>query len=489
MPMENIQQERPILNLPSDVIMEAARLDPVWWIETILGDKPWSLQKEIIESVRDNHRTNVTACHDIGKSWLAARVALWFLYSNPYSIVISTAPTFRQVEKIIWQEINHAHSGSTTPLGGKLLDVQLKLDDKWFAFGFSTDNANAFQGLHAISGKILVIFDEASGIVEAIWDGSDGVLSSEDARFLGIGNPTDPDSMFKKESESKDTKQFKVCVFDSPNFTAFGITIEDIRNNTWAEKITGDLPAPYLVTPFWVYDKWKKWCGADVTGEDNPLWQAKVMGQFPTQGADDSVFTLAMIEAAQRREIKPGLPRLLSVDVARFGNDSTCIYYRQGDVIRKHTKFGQKDTMQTVGACIKAFHETKVNSIIVDGVGVGGGVVDRLREQKFPVTEVNAGSKLVKPKDKKKFFNAKALWFWHLRERMLEGNLDLDADDDLSAQLVSIKYKLHSDGTIRMEDKKDHKKRTGTSPDDADAVVMAFSGINSAIERMKNLVK
>jgi hypothetical protein len=136
--------------------------DPVFFCNNILGTAPWAKQREIMCSVRDNPNTIVASGHGLGKTRTAAETCLWFLFTHPNSYVITTAPTARQMESILWAEIGSLYNNAKVPLGGRLLRTSLTLDEKWFALGLSTDEGDRFQGFHA--ENILLIMDEAPAV-------------------------------------------------------------------------------------------------------------------------------------------------------------------------------------------------------------------------------------------------------------------------------------------------------------------------------------
>ncbi|HHW15378.1 MAG TPA: hypothetical protein GXX28_10680, partial [Firmicutes bacterium] len=141
------------------------RRDPVWFVRSVLGAEPWAKQAEILEAVRDHPRVAVRSCHGVGKSFTAGQVILWFLYSFMPSIVLSTAPTWRQVEKLVWKEVRASYRRARVPLGGNLLpkrpEIQI-VQDQWYAVGLSTNYPDRFQGFH--EENILVVVDEAAGV-------------------------------------------------------------------------------------------------------------------------------------------------------------------------------------------------------------------------------------------------------------------------------------------------------------------------------------
>ena len=432
--------------------MARSLADPVWFVRNILDGDPWSKQEEILQSVADYRRTAVRSCHGVGKTKCASWVMLWFLFTHPDSVVITTAPTFQQVESLLWREIRSAYAGSRIPLGGpatKVLNTEISVGEKWFAIGLSTDKPERFQGFHAESGNILLICDEASGINQQIFDAAEGFLTSQGSRLLLIGNPTQLSGEFYNAFRTTLYHKIHMSAFDSPN-------IKD-----------GYISRPYLITPEWVDEKRQKW------GEENPLWYARVLGEFPEQG-DDTLISLADIEAAQARyaDQQPGLPSILGVDVARFGTDSTVIMHRQGQKVSLFKQIRKHDTMAVTGAVIDAMRTTRADKCQIDVCGLGAGVYDRLKEQKIACVAMNAGERSENPD---MFLNRRAEWYWNLRDAFKNGTIAIPPMDELAAQLAGIKYKFTSKGQVQIESKEDMKSRGVSSPDLADAVCLAWS--------------
>lgn len=475
------------------LLLQRAQSDPVWWCEHVLKVKLWSKQVEIIESVRDNPRTAVRSCHGIGKSFTAGQVILWFVNSFSPSIVLSTAPTWRQVEKLVWKEVRASYARARRagrPLGGNLLPASPELQivrDQWYAAGLSTNDPDRFQGYH--EKHILVIVDEAAGVPEDIFESIEGVLTSERSRLLLLGNPTSIGGTFHKAFRGAGYHTIHIGAFDTPNFTAFGITQDDFESNTWEAKIAGPLPNPKLITPAWAYDKFLKW------GPDSPAYQARVLGNFPEAG-DDTLIPLAWVEAAQARWLddEPGEPVEIGCDVARFGRDATVIATRRGRRVDPLLVHSQKDTMETAGLIMAAQRETGASTVKVDEIGIGAGVVDRLRELKCPAVGVNVASAPVEPE---RFTNLRTELWWNLREllnpnpRANPNPIALPPDDELLVDLTNVKYRLDSRGRMQLESKDEIKKRLGRSPDRGDAVVLAFAPSTRqdlvALEVLRNL--
>ena len=446
--------------------------DPEYFTSRILNKKLWPLQSEILKSVRDNSRTAVRSCHGIGKTFTAAMCILWFLYTHEKSIVLSTAPTWRQVEKLIWKEIRSAYRDAVIPLGGSLAPKTPELHlifNEWYAAGLSTNEPDRFQGFH--EEHILCVVDEAAGVNIDIFEAVEGILTSVGARLLLIGNPTSIGTPFYDAFMKPGFSTFHISAFDTPNFTHSGITQEDIANNTWKNKIK-EVPYPKLITPQWVSDRYKSW------GEQSAPYQVRVMGNFPQQG-EDTLIPLVWIELAMERweDTPEGSYRKLGVDVAAYGSDKTVIAELRGAKVMPLNVYSQKNTRETAGLVINQARESEIRNIAVDEIGIGRGVVDSLEEEGFENVGVNVAEK---SRDTERFHNLRAELWWSLREQLdpEKDPIALPRDDELLSELASVKYKIDSRGAIQIESKDDMRKRLGHSPDRADAVVLAVSKNN-----------
>lgn len=444
--------------------------NPEYFTRKILNKSLWPIQAEILCSVRDNMRTAVRSCHGIGKTFTAAMCILWFLYMHPKAVVLSTAPTWRQVEKLIWKEIRSAYRESLIPLGGNLLPKTPELHlihDEWYAAGLSTNEPDRFQGFH--EEHILVVVDEAAGVNLEIYEAIEGILTSSGARLLLIGNPTAIGTPFYDAfTKPIGYKTFHISAFDTPNFTAYGLTPEDIASGTWQEKVT-EIPYPKLITPQWVADRYKAW------GEASAPYQVRVMGNFPQQG-EDTLIPLLWIELAMERweETPEDKPVQLGVDVAAYGSDKTVIAVRKGQKVTELNVYSQKNTRETAGLVIQHAADNGTRKVAVDEIGIGRGVVDSLEEKGFYDVGVNVAEK---SSNSERYHNLRAELWWHLRELLNPEKepIALPPDDELLSELASVKYKVDAKGAIQIESKDDMKKRLGHSPDRSDAVVLAFA--------------
>lgn len=444
-------------------ILNRSRADPVWWCENVLGVRLWQKQKDIIEAVRDHARVAVRSSDSIGKSFVAACIALWFLYNFRPATVLTTAPTGRQVKDILWREIAARHGTAKYPLGGKLNQVQLEIDTDWFAIGLSTDEPERFQGYH--NENVLVIGDEASGLPEMVYLAFENPLASGNAKLLLIGNPTQITGGFYRAFTSEIYKTFHVSAFDTPNLAGFGLTVEDFKNKTWKDKIGNNpLPYPSLTSPQWVADQL-----AD-SGEGGYNFRVHVKGEFPETGVNN-LFSIAEIEACQGIEVSADGDKIAALDVARYGLDESVYLLRQGGRVLKIERWGHQDTVYTTGRTVRLMREDNPATIRVDDIGVGGGVADQLIKEEMKVERVNVGMPAT---DTEHFLNRRAELYWLLHKRFVDKKISIPVDRALVGQLVDIRYTYNGKGQLVIESKEDAAKRGSKSPDIADALMMAF---------------
>lgn len=471
-----------------------ARADPVAWVQKQFGFQPWAKQAEVLESVRDNRVTAVRSCHAIGKSTIAAAATLWFLSVYPRSLVLTTATSYRQVHGILWREVHglvRRAAKKGFPIGGDLAGSKLRMADDWYAWGFTAKDydATTFQGFHA--PYILVIVDEAAGVLPTVFEGLDSAMASGHARMLMIGNPTDGSGDFGQAFKRGGVSKIIVSAFETPNFATFGVTLEDIRqghemeSGPWKDKVTGPLPYPQLISPMWVREKWLQWCGGRVEGENDPRWQSRVLARFPDAG-DRALVPLWWVEQANERweeiqaETSWGNRCRVAVDVARFGDDSTerCFFY-EGIGVKELRTAPKQDTMVTCGMVLKDVDDLEaagisVSRVRIDADGLGAGVFDRLHEQRGDlIEEVRNGTRA---QDPDRYFNRRSEMFFHLRDELDphgERPIALPPDPELTRQLCAIQWTLDSRGKMKVESKDDIKERIGRSPDKADAVAYA----------------
>ena len=426
--------------------------NPIRFVTDFFHSKLWSKQIDVMHSVRDNARTAVKSGNTVGKSFDVAQIALWFLITHYPSKVITTAPTFNQIENIIWKEINGLVHKSKVEIGAEILKTQLKFNEEWFALGISTDEVNRFQGFH--SPYLLVIIDEALGVAPEIWEAIEGL---HPYRILAIGNPLSPEGNFYQ-------------AFQSPLWNK--ITISCLECVAW-QNINGRIPG--LVTEQWIKERKEEW------GEKSPLYQARVLGEFPTEGTN-TLIPMKYVEEARKRESQDDEDeeiRIISSDIAtKHGESKTVIGYRYGHTISE-IQAHQNIPATTSARIIQKLYEKKdADSNVIDSDGFGEGVADIIMSKNLGVLEFHGGYGY-KAMDSMKFKNLRSQFYWVIAKKFEKGlyslkNLPQPMYDMLKSQLCSIRVKAPDAlGRIQIETKDDMRARGMVSPDFSDMLMMS----------------
>ena len=454
------------LDAEADRIEAAAQYqrDPVAWINGRLAEEAWSKQVEIMHALRDHRRVAVRSCHGVGKSHIASRAVAWWLDAHPpgEAFVVSTAPTFRQVKNILWRYIRQAHRKAGLP--GRVNLTEWHLDGDIVAYGAKPADHDeaAFQGIHA--RRVLVIMDEACGIPEDLWIAADSLTTNDDCRILAIGNPDNPASHFARVCGPVSLwHRIRISAFDSPNFTGEHVS---------------DALRQLLISPNWAEEKRQEW------GEDNPVYRSKVLGEFSAdnpravvRGSDVAHCRLAVEKPRTPAEL---LPVELGVDVGG-GGDETVVRERRGPVAGREWR-ERSDQPHTIAPLVaRAIAETGATAVKVDEIGVGRGVIGELEnmrrrgEHAAAIVAVNVAAKSRQPE---RYENVRAELWWEigrlLSERREWDLSEMDNADTTVAQLLEPLWEVSSTGRIKIEPKDDIRERLGRSPDNADALLLAF---------------
>jgi hypothetical protein len=495
----------------SDFIKKLQSNDgPQVFMQDVLGVE--SLEEYQIEKmlkpIAKYNRVSIAATHSVGKTWTMARIALWFASCYKDSKVITTAPTGRQVRKLLWGELHSAYTKSKHPLGGKLLTTEWQIAPDWYVMGFSPQkeagteskeqSGSSFQGFHA--DYILIIFDEATGIPADIWKMAEGLLTSgKIVKFVAIANPTTRSSEFFKTFSDPTWFNVYLSCFDSPNLKANGIDnihklkrelqkLKEMETSERLEYIEAYLkPVPHLLSCQWVMSSALKW------GIDHPLFQSKALGIFPS--IDENVLVqLDDVEVAIAREIKHDPTDLvcIGVDVARYGGDDSVITTLKGAEQARKKVMSKRNVTEVAGEAINVIEQDRglQTRVLIDATGIGAGVHDILKEKykkdRFvEIIEIHFGQSPVMDTDKKedaneeikkRYVNLKARMF-DLLSYDIKHELSLIDDSTYLEELPTIQFTFNSSGKMIIESKDDYKKRTGmSSPDSSDSLALANLG-------------
>lgn len=436
-------------------------IDPAAWVSERLGQVVWTKQAEVMAAVRDHRRVAVRSGHGVGKSHVAALLASWWLDTHPpgEAFVVTTAPTFAQVRAILWRYIRRMHKAGDLP--GRVNQTEWLIDDELVAFGRkpADHDESAFQGIHA--RYVLVIVDEACGVPEQIWVAADALTTNTDCRLVAIGNPDNPASHFRRVcTPGSGWHTIRISAFDSPNLTGEVVPPE---------------VAKALVSAEWVEEKRREW------GEENPLYQSKVLGEF----SEDSEWQVVRQSDVVACRIDPEAkwapddlqPVELGVDVGG-GGDETVIRERRGVRAGREWRAHTDRPEKIAPLILSAIRETGATAVKVDSIGVGFGVIGELRNTKGHGAHIVGVNVAEAASDPKKFANLRAEIWWEIgRGSSASRGWDLSGMENADAtvaQLLEPQWDVDSKGRIRVEPKDDIIKRLGRSPDNADALLLAF---------------
>ena len=432
------------------------RRDPVQFVRDVLHVtdlERWQVTGLQNYALEDH--ISIRSGHGVGKSAWLAWCILHFTVTHSPCKVPCTAPTKHQIEDVLWGELalwrRRMHKGLADLFEVTSERMYLKLaPDECFAVARTArpDNPDALQGFH--SENIMFVVDEASGVPDLIFQPLEGALSTPGAKSIMAGNPTKPHGYFY-ESHHKNRAQF-CCMRVSCH--------ESTR-----------------VSPKYIEKM------ASQYGIESNVYKVRVLGDFPAEAADILV-PLAVAEAAIDRDVAQSdhVMPVWALDVARYGECLNALCKRQGNTLLEPIlTWGNVSTMETVGRLYSEYERTpapeRPHEIIIDVIGVGGGVVDRALELGLPVRGVNVGE--APPlEDFKRYQNLRAWLWWQMREWFM-GNqcrIPKEGSDYLIAELTDVHYALTSSGKIAIEGKKEMLERGSSSPDRADSLMLTFAG-------------
>jgi hypothetical protein len=459
--------------------------DPVLFASHVLGVDLWAREVESAQTIKSHRRTAIKACHAVGKTFTLAVSALWWLARYPEGIVLTTSSTLRQVRTQLWFEIHRLVERAKVPFP-KLKTTELKFrDDNNFALGFSTDQAENFQGFHG--KQVLIIADEAPGIEPGIFDAIAGTMAGGRVHTVMAGNPTIPSGPFF-DAFTKDCGLWKclsIDAFDSPNLK--GLNLEQLLAMDPAEGGPLDHnPLPQLVTRRWVYEQYRAWWHGNESS--SPNWLSRVLARFPDQ-AQNALFRMRWLERARQHALQNPItgagPGALVAGVDVGGGEAETVAYvgeSNGDcwkIIRMGAWRGEDTRGQVVGF-LNEFR-TRLSLVRVDSIGIGHNFGLHLRDCGFRVELVKVGMPcesmphLGENDPARRFVNLKACFYQALADALERDQVDGLTDEETIGQLAGIRRELDSRGRMKIESKEQARARGVPSPDRADALMLALA--------------
>src|SRR5262245_11195486 len=477
--------------------------DPCAYATEVLGVTWWAKQQEVARAVVRYPRVFVKASHGVGKTHLAGGLVSWHFDSFNPSVTLTTAPTAAQVHDLTWKEVRLQRRGrgmlpKAPRIEGRFADGTV--NPAHLAAGYTANDADSFQGRH--EDHLFVLFEEATGIPAEFWTAAEGMLSSgHNNRWLAVMNPTDPASQARQQELTGDWHVITISALDHPNIYA---------------QLRG-LPKPFpkAIDLSWVEDKIARWCSPILTSEakatdlcwpppdvchergvepkwyrPGPLFEGKVLGRWPSQGTY-GVWSDGDWLAAESQVLAPAHGDIVEIgcDPARFGDDYTATHVRRGPVSLHHESVNGWGTDQTAGRLKQLSRECCAYlkrlvpdwnlrpediPVKVDADGLGSGVVDQAGGFRF--IPVHGLSPAPRSND---YPNVRSeLWF-NAAELARAGRLSVaglpqEVRQTLKQQALAVTWKVDGQGRCQVEKKEEVKKRLGRSPDDIDAVNLAF---------------
>ena len=468
---------RPSIGSRYDHFQHTYRDDPAAFIHDCVdweGGAPADYQTDIAERLVEHGRVSVRASHSIGKTAAAALALLWFALTRDGDDwkIPTTASNWRQLSKFLWPEVHkwarrlHWSAIGRPPFDPRteMLTLNLRLATGE-AFAMASDDSASMEGAHA--DRLMFIYDEAKAIPDETWDATEGAFAGQgEALALAISTPGPPLGRFYDIHARK------------PGYEDW-----DVRHVRKEEAIkAGRMSAE------WVESRRRQW------GEKSALFQNRVEGEFAASD-EDSVIPLAWVESANQRWLEwqdaefPGTPTTVGTDVGGgqpTGNPTVhALVFDQFKVksLRVKTRADpNRATMEVAGEIVTLLRAASDAKAFIDIVGIGAGVVHRLREQGLEHAIGFSAGEGTTYKDRTgelRFVDKRSAGWWIVRELLdpeQNSELCLPPDDDLLGELTSPTWSMTSKGQVRVEAKKEVEKRLGRSTDRADAVMMALAG-------------
>jgi phage terminase large subunit len=438
------------MNNPFIQFITLYRTDPVLFVKEVLGVEPDEWQQDFLNAVASGERKiSIRSGHGVGKSTTASWAMLWFLLTRYPVKVVVTAPTSAQLYDALFAELKRWVKELPQPIQ-ELLDVkqeriELKASATEAFISARTSRAEqpeALQGVH--SDNVMLVADEASGVPEAVFEAAAGSMSGHNALTILLGNPVRSSGFF----------------FDTHN---------RLKDEWWTRRVS--CIDSTRVSKEYVEDMKSRY------GEESNAFRIRVLGEFP-RSDDDTIIPMELLESAKHRDTRAyeDAPIIWGLDVARFGSDSSVLCKRQSNVVHTLERWRNLDLMQLTGAVVAQYeacdHKNRPAEILVDSIGLGAGVVDRLRELKLPARGINVSES---PAMGGTYLNLRAE-LWHKAKAWLEKrDCKIPNNEDLIGELATVRYTFTSNGKIKIESKDDIRRRGLKSPDMADAFVLTFA--------------
>lgn len=387
----------------------------------------------------------VSSGHGIGKTALIAWLIQWFISTREHPQIVCTANTKPQLETKTWRELakwwkmainRHWFQWTATKFW------QRAHRETWFASAipWSKERSEAFAGTH--ERNVMMLYDEASLIDDMIWEVTEGAMTTPGAIWIAFGNPT------------RNTGRFKEC------FGKYRHRWKTYRIDSRTAKMADQ-------------GQITKWI--DDYGEDSDFVRVRVRGVHP-RASSMQFIPVDIVEAATGKTLHltqyVHAPKIIGVDVARFGDDQSVIYKRQGLATIDVQKYRELDTMTLAGKISLEIRQWKPDAVFVDVNGIGAGVVDRLHQLQYDqVIGIHFGARA---DDENRYYNKRTEMWGRMKDWLVAGGA-IQSDNELHDDLIGPEYGFDPKDRVQLEKKEDMKKRGIASPDTGDALALTFA--------------
>lgn len=429
------------------------REHPVDFVKQLLKADPYPHQADIMSAVaRGDRKVSIRSGRRVGKTTCMAWLSMWFEMTRPDAKTIVTAPSSAQLADAYvpefrkWVQRLPQELSEFWELKQERFEFRLAQRQGFESFisirTARKDSPESLQGINA--ANVLVLVDEAAGVDDIVMEALSGSMGGEGSFMVLTGNPNRNVGFF----------------YDTHTKLADRWTTLHVSS--------ADVPS---VSRDWLEEMEQKY------GSHSNAFRIHVKGEFPLAD-DDTVIPRELIQAAVSRDVAvmESEPILWGLDVARFGDDESCLVVRQGNWVHSIKSWRNLDTQQLAFRVKNEWDllasDKRPSAILVDVVGLGAGVVDRLREFDLPVRGIHVSEN---PALKTQYDKLKDELWDRARVWLERRDCRLPPDDELVEQLAMVRKDFSPTGKMKVESKKQLKRRGEASPDKADALVLTFA--------------
>jgi len=467
-PLAFTASERKAVGIP-DAVARRLRADCGFFMHKVLNVEGDAWQQKFWGAMSGEHiepfakrMLALKACKGPGKTFAMAAAAWWWLFTRWHSNGVAMSITSDNLRDNLWAELARLQGRSTLlshffSHRGERIEAKEYPKDWWLSFRSFPQNADKSQQANTLAGlhgrHPLVLCDE-------VGDYPDGVVVAAEAVLATLVNGKPPDG--------------RIILAGNPTSTEgplYRVTMRD-RARWFVQEITSDPKDPLRsprVDPEWVQAQIDTW------GIDSDFVKVNILGQFPSQQANKLIGP-DTVQTAAARKIEPGFQQdalVFGLDVARYGDNASVLFQRQGNMSWRPKVWRELDLMSLADQVATEFVTKNPAALFVDQSGVGGGIVDRLRQMGIPVLAIDFGGA---PLDNR-FADRRSEMYWKMADWLKRGGTIPD-DVALRQELVSPNYSWKATGKItkfKLESKDEMKKRGVSSPDMADALALTFA--------------